>query len=111
MNGMPRCTTGSRIRNWSGGGSFWRRSNCAAMKPGGGLTAQCGGGANLLRLRTRAQSLMRSPRFEAYFREWNEPWEYPYPQVTAERLRGAGFTEIETSLHAETPVFETADEF
>ena len=48
-----------------------------ALRPGGRLVAQCGGGPNLLRLRQRANALMRTPRFAEFFASWSEPWEYP----------------------------------
>src|SRR5207237_6572203 len=64
----------------------------AALKPGGWLLAQCGGGANLVRLRERANTLMRSPKYAAFFGDWNEPWEYPDPLLTGQRLLRAGFS-------------------
>lgn len=75
----------------------------AALKPGGWLIAQCGGGPNLKRLRDRTQALMASPRFAPLFRDWTTPWRYPEPEETATRLRSVGFIEIKTWLE-ESPV-------
>ncbi|MBZ5523839.1 MAG: methyltransferase domain-containing protein [Acidobacteriia bacterium] len=76
-----------------------------ALKPGGLLLAQCGGGDNLLRLRTRAIAQTRLPQFAKYFENWERYWEFANAEVTAERLKRAGFTEIATSLEeAPTPL-------
>jgi len=70
----------------------------AALKPGGWLDAQCGGGWNLRRHRQHALALMNKPKYEPYFRGWREPWEYAEALTTGGRLMRAGFTKIETSL-------------
>lgn len=82
-----------------------------ALKPGGRLEAQCGGGPNLHIIRTRAEELRREPRFADFFRDWKNPWNYATPEETAERLRAAGFVEVETSLESAPTPFETAAAF
>lgn len=74
-----------------------------ALRPGGRLHAQCGGGPNLARLRRRAAKLMRQAPFASHFRGWQEPWHYADAVVTAERLADVGFSEICTSVK-EAPV-------
>ncbi len=69
-----------------------------ALRPGGLLLAQCGGGPNLEKLRERADRVRNTPEFAPYFKDWQRVWEYPGPEVEAERLRKAGFVEIQTSL-------------
>ena len=69
-----------------------------ALRPGGLLLAQCGGGPNLRKLRERADRVRREPRFSRYFENWEKVWEYPGPELEAERLRRAGFIEISTAL-------------
>lgn len=82
-----------------------------ALKPGGRLVAQCGGGPNLDRIRGRADRLMSDARFATFFRGWQNPWNYTSAEETAERLRAAGFTGVETGLE-ETPIpFDAADAF
>jgi len=82
-----------------------------ALKPGGLLLAQCGGGANLSRLRTRAVAQSRLPQFEQYFENMEDYSEFAGAEVTADRLGRAGFVEIETSLEeAPTPMGD-ADTF
>ena len=74
-----------------------------ALKPGGWLVAQCGAGPNIARVRERAGRLMASEPYAAYFDGWPGPWEFAYPDVAAERLRAAGFEDVETSMF-EAPV-------
>ena len=82
-----------------------------ALKPGGRLVAQCGGGPNLARICTRADRLIRDARFAAFFRDWQNPWNYTTPEETAERLRAVGFTEVETCLEESPITFDGADAF
>ena len=83
--------------------NLWR-----ALRPGGHLVAQCGGGPNLAALRTRADVLMASPPFAAAFAGWSGPWEFADAPVTADRLRAAGFSEVKTSLEAAPAVLPDA---
>ena len=66
----------------------------AALKPGGWLEAQCGGGPNIAGVRRRAGTVMARPEFSSYFAGWREPWTFPDEQTAAEHLRRAGFTQI-----------------
>jgi trans-aconitate 2-methyltransferase len=74
-----------------------------ALKPGGWLVAQCGGGANIARVRERLAKLMSSEPYKNFFGDWTGPWEFASPELTAERLKAAGFVDIETSTF-EAPV-------
>jgi trans-aconitate 2-methyltransferase len=74
-----------------------------ALRPGGWLVAQCGGGPNIARVRERAGRLMASDTYRPFFGEWSGPWEFASPELAAERLRTAGFAEVETSMF-EAPV-------
>lgn len=69
-----------------------------ALRPGGRLVAQCGGGANLGRLLDRTRTLMRDARFSAAFRAWQESWHFAGVRDTQARLEAAGFQAIEVSL-------------
>src|SRR5690606_3012690 len=71
-----------------------------ALRPGGRLFAQCGGGPNLARAYELAESIMRREPFEAHFRGWSRAWEFPTAEQTAERLRASGFIDVTTSLEA-----------
>ena len=74
------------------------RSLFEALKPGGRLVAQCGGGPNIQRLHDRAAALMQSPEFASYFERWQDPWEFANAEVTHRRLETAGFTSVATSI-------------
>jgi trans-aconitate 2-methyltransferase len=67
-----------------------------ALKPGGLLHAQCGGRGNLDRIRGRARRILDAPEFQPQMAGFTPPWEYASPEITAERLREAGFVEVQT---------------
>jgi trans-aconitate 2-methyltransferase len=69
-----------------------------ALKPGGRLIAQCGGRGNIDAFRVLADAVAAEPPFAAHFVGWRRPWNYARAEETAERLLGAGFTEVETWL-------------
>jgi trans-aconitate 2-methyltransferase len=72
----------------------------AALKPGGRLLAQCGGGPNLQRLLDRTHALMGSAAFRPFFRAWRDPWLFAGTADTRVRLAAAGFEDIDVSLEA-----------
>jgi trans-aconitate 2-methyltransferase len=84
-----------------------------ALKPGGRLIAQCGGGPNIRRLHDRAAALMQAPEFAPYFKGWRDPWEFADADITRRRLGAAGFESIVTSIepapviHADPEAFGT----
>lgn len=71
-----------------------------ALRPGGLLLAQCGGGPNLKKFRERTDRAAALPQFAPFFQKWQKVWEYPGPELTAERLQRAGFVEVHTALEA-----------
>jgi trans-aconitate 2-methyltransferase len=82
-----------------------------ALRPGGWLIAQCGGGPNLAKLLTRVQALVDSPAYAKYFADYAIPWEFSDAKTASERLRCAGFEEIETSLEEAPTSFPSAPEY
>ena len=77
----------------------------SALRPGGRLVAQCGGGANLARARERAGGLMRAAEFAPWFADWRSPWNYATPEETTARLRAAGFVEVSADLESAPATF------
>lgn len=82
-----------------------------SLKPGGWLVAQCGGGPNIARLMRRASVLMASEPYAPYFSGWKDTKVFADDVTTAERLRAAGFAEVETGLEPAPTVLSGADEF
>src|SRR3954470_6057210 len=76
------------------------RSLYTALRPGGRLEAQCGGGPNIRRIHQRALALTRQTEFGSFFATWSDPWEYADAETTASRLAEAGFVDIRTSVEA-----------
>jgi trans-aconitate 2-methyltransferase len=87
------------------------RSLHRALKPGGQLVAQCGGGANLARIHERLDRLRHEPAFAEHFTSWREPWEFADADTTAARLADAGFDDIRTNVEWSPVVFATAENF
>jgi len=81
-----------------------------ALKPGGWLCAQCGGGPNIKRLLDRVAVLASRPEYGPYIGGY-DPWFYDNPDTAAERLRSVGFDEVETNLHDAPTQFSTGPEF
>ncbi|MDP8907552.1 MAG: methyltransferase domain-containing protein [Chloroflexota bacterium] len=69
-----------------------------ALRPGGRLVAQCGGGPNIARLRERLAPLMASEPFAPYFAGWPGPWTFADAAETADRLHAAGFVDVATDV-------------
>jgi trans-aconitate methyltransferase len=69
-----------------------------ALRPGGRLHAQCGGGPNLQRIHARALRHMQDPDMRASFVRWQTPWEYADAATTHRRLTDAGFVDVATSV-------------
>ncbi len=87
------------------------RSLFRALRPGGWLHAQCGGGPNLARLRKRVDELAATAKYAPYFAGFREPWTFNDAETAAAILRRAGFTEVETSLEPALTVLENLPKY
>lgn len=83
----------------------------ASLRPGGLLVAQCGGGANLSRIRQRAARLRSSAELASFFEGFREPWHYATPEETRARLERAGFVDVRAWLEAAPARFDDAGSF
>lgn len=82
-----------------------------ALRPGGWLCAQCGGGPNLARLLGRVANLKLHPRYAEYLADYADPWRYSDADTVAQQLYRAGFMEVHTSLEAASTPLETAERY
>ncbi len=82
-----------------------------ALRPGGWLHAQCGGGPNLERLRRRVRAFSQSSEFSPWLAQFREPWFFSDDLGAAERLCKAGFVDVETGLEEAPFVANDADQF
>jgi trans-aconitate 2-methyltransferase len=82
-----------------------------ALRPGGHLVVQCGGGPNIAALLARADELMRSDPYAGYFEGWSGPWEFAGAAETAERLGTAGFIDVDTSIEPKPTPMPDASEY
>ncbi|MFL5321108.1 MAG: class I SAM-dependent methyltransferase [Myxococcaceae bacterium] len=74
------------------------RSLAGALKSGGRLHAQCGGGDNVKRIRMRSEAITSEPKFSRYFQGYAHPTLYAWPEETRERLSRAGFGSLNVAL-------------
>jgi trans-aconitate 2-methyltransferase len=72
----------------------------AALTEGGRIEAQCGGKGNLDEFRRISGEVVAREPYAAHLEAagFEEPWYYAGAEMTAERLRTAGFDQVETSL-------------
>jgi trans-aconitate methyltransferase len=82
-----------------------------SLKSGGRIEAQCGGGANLQDVHRRVKLLMSPPKYKRFFERWKHPWEFASAEITADRMRRAGFTEIEAWLEPAPLKFDSIEEY
>lgn len=87
------------------------RSLFRALRPGGWLQAQCGGGPNLARLRQRVGELAATAKYERYFDGFREPWTFNDAETAAAIMRRAGFIEIDTSLESALTILEGSTQY
>jgi trans-aconitate 2-methyltransferase len=71
-----------------------------ALKPGGVLSAQCGGAGNVARLHEDAIAAAGDAGLQQRFAGWGGPWNFATPEQTEGRLRAAGFHDVRCWLQA-----------
>jgi trans-aconitate 2-methyltransferase len=83
----------------------------AALRPGGWLHAQCGGGSNLHRLRQRVRSLSQTAEFSDWLGEFPEPWFFSDAESAGARLIEAGFDDVQAGLEEASYAASSSEEF
>ena len=66
-----------------------------ALRPNGRLSAQCGGAGNVRALQALADATIDGAGLRDRFAGWQRPWNLQQADVTAQRLRDAGFADVE----------------
>jgi len=87
------------------------RNLFGALRSGGWLHAQCGGGANIARLRGRVRLLSQTAEFAPWLADFAEPWFFSDAETAEARLRQAGFDDIHTDLETAAVTVSSAQEF
>jgi trans-aconitate 2-methyltransferase len=83
------------------------RNLAGVVGPGGMLVAQCGGAGNIATVLAATEAV--APTF-GLDPGWRGPWLFATPEATAERLRAAGFVEIDTWLNPEPTPLEPGEQ-
>ena len=66
----------------------------AALVDGGRFAAQCGGEGNIDAFRKAGEEVAARPPYAEHLGTFPKIWNYAAPEVTEERLRAAGFTDV-----------------
>jgi trans-aconitate 2-methyltransferase len=69
-------------------------SLAAALRPGGRMSAQCGGEGNVAALHRTALEAAGDAGLAQRFEGWPGPWNFAGPKETERRLRAAGFDDV-----------------
>lgn len=72
----------------------------AALRPGGAISAQCGGEGNVAGVHAAALQAAADSGLGHRFAGWPRPWNFAGPEQTEVRLRAAGFEDVECWLQA-----------
>ncbi len=88
------------------------RSLFRALRSGGRLVAQCGGGPNLEKTYGRAKQIIADKKELApYFQNFAEPVNFASPEQTTGRLKRAGFHDAEAWLESTPTVIPDAQTY
>jgi trans-aconitate 2-methyltransferase len=69
-------------------------SLAAALRPGGRISAQCGGEGNVAAVHEAALLAGDDAGLTTRFEDWPMPWNFAGPALTEERLHAAGFEDV-----------------
>ena len=82
-----------------------------SLRAGGQLLAQCAGGPNAARLRSRTEAHIRSEPLAPFLANWLDRWKFPGVEETRGHLASVGFLRVEASLEPTPTIFGNAAEF
>jgi trans-aconitate 2-methyltransferase len=87
------------------------RSLYCALRPGGSMEAQCGGGPNLQCLRSRVSALSVSTRYALFLANYHDGWVFSDAETAARQLESAGFIAVKTWLEPAPTSFPDAQQY
>jgi trans-aconitate 2-methyltransferase len=87
------------------------RSLYCALRPGGCMEAQCGGGPNLQCLRSRVSALSASLPYAVFLANYRDGWVFSDAETAARQLESAGFIEVKTWLEPAPTSFPDAQQY
>ena len=87
------------------------RSFFMALRKTGWLMAQCSGGGNLSRVMHAVSKLTVREPYAKYFEAWSDPRVYVDERATADRLRVAGFEDVEVNLQESPVIMKSREEY
>ena len=82
-----------------------------ALRPGGRLHAQYGGGPNLANAHALATTVMREEPFAEVFANWKDLWTFTSADEAAEQLTTAGFIDVHAWLEPAPTRLASADDY
>jgi trans-aconitate 2-methyltransferase len=82
------------VFHWIGDHERLFASLAAALRPGGRISAQCGGAGNVAALHAAALRAADDVGLGDRLAGWPTPWNFAAPQPTEARLRAAGFVDV-----------------
>jgi trans-aconitate 2-methyltransferase len=72
----------------------------SALRPGGRMSAQCGGAGNVAGVHAAALQAAADSGLGHRFAGWPRPWNFAEPEQTEARLRASGFEHVRCWLQA-----------
>jgi trans-aconitate 2-methyltransferase len=82
------------VFHWVGDHERLFASLAAALRPGGRMSAQCGGAGNVAALHAAALQAGEDAGLGDRLAGWPQPWNFAGPRLTEARLRPAGFDDV-----------------
>ncbi len=94
------CVFSNAVLHWVPDHEALFASLAAALRPGGRLSAQCGGSGNVAGVHAAALQAAADSGLGHRFAGWSRPWNFVAPDETEARLRAAGFDAVRCWLQS-----------
>jgi len=111
LDGAVDAVFSNAVFHWVGDHQALFDRLVAALRPGGRISAQCGGSGNVKRFHATTREVAAEEPFAEYLAGWTGPWNFAGADETAERLERSGFREVEVWLEPKPVVPEFTEEY